>query len=44
MLRKKAIMIFFATPGQRITLEKVGVYSVTNDEFTRELFFYDGDY
>jgi hypothetical protein len=28
--------------GKRITLEEVGVYTVTNDQITREQFFYDG--
>ena len=30
--------------GQRITLEEVGVYTVKNDQITREQFFYDGEH
>ena len=36
---------FEVTPkdsGQRIPLEDVGVYTVKNDQITREQFFYDG--
>jgi hypothetical protein len=29
--------------GQRITLEEVGVYTVKDDQITREQFFYDGE-
>jgi len=38
---------FEVTPkasGQRITLEEVGVYTVKNDQITREQFFYDGEH
>jgi hypothetical protein len=28
--------------GQRTTLEEVGVYTVTNDQITREQFYYEG--
>ena len=28
--------------GKRITLEEVGVYTVENDQITREQFYYDG--
>jgi len=30
--------------GKRITLEEVGVYTVKNDQITREQFFYDGEH
>jgi hypothetical protein len=30
--------------GQGITLEEVGVYTVKNDQITREQFFYDGEH
>src|SRR2546421_8061960 len=30
--------------GKRITLEEVGVYTVKNDQITREQFFYDGQH
>jgi hypothetical protein len=30
--------------GRRITLEEVGVYTVKNDQITREQFFYDGEH
>lgn len=30
--------------GKRITLKEVGVYTVKNDQITREQFFYDGDH
>jgi len=30
--------------GQRITLEEVGVYTVKNNQITREQFFYDGEH
>ena len=36
---------FDVTPkatGQRLTLEEVGVYTVQDDQITREEFFYDG--
>ena len=38
---------FDVTPkstGQRITLEEVGVYTVTDDQITREQFFYEGEH
>ncbi len=30
--------------GRRITLEEVGIYTVTSDKITREQFFYDGEH
>ena len=30
--------------GKRITLEEIGVYTVKNDQITREQFFYDGEH
>lgn len=30
--------------GQRVTLDEVGVYTVANDQITREQFFYDGEH
>jgi SnoaL-like protein len=30
--------------GQRITLAEIGVYTVKNDQITREQFFYDGEH
>ena len=30
--------------GQRMTLEEVGVYTVKNDQITREQFFYEGEH
>src|SRR3954470_4586858 len=30
--------------GKRITLEEIGIYTVKNDQITREQFFYDGEH
>ncbi len=30
--------------NKRVTLEEVGIYTVKNDEITREQFFYDGEH
>ncbi len=30
--------------GKRITLEEVGLYTVKNDQITREQFFYEGEH
>jgi hypothetical protein len=37
---------FDVTPkstGQRVTLEEVGIYTVKDDQITREQFYYEGD-